>query len=234
MEHFPDIYDWINKGVIALDVHKKECQHQMLHNMLLPCLKIKILDGANFGKPEFREKAEDFLQRTSPVVFISSPKKQNLQKDWIYEVSTWESIEAFIANHTPVHDYNFLITEMVTGTEDSLTGIAISDGKGSMLIEFYKKPYCVNISPIVSGFSEPKYMDIAHVKNGYLRIAPKKIDIEDIKELYMFLNCKKGYFEFIKGIKNNSHGLFFMEYQDDPAFTRALKLADSIQENPFQ
>jgi hypothetical protein len=114
-----------------------------------------------------------------------------------------------------------------------MTGIAVSDGKGNLLIEFYKKPFCVNIAPISSGHAETQYLDVTHVKQGKLRISPKKVDIEDVKEIYRFLHCKAGYFEFIKGLKNNSHGIFFTEYQDDPAFTRALRMADNIEENPF-
>jgi hypothetical protein len=125
------------------------------------------------------------------------------------------------------HQYYILITEMVEGAEDSYVGTAIhKDGK--LLLEFYKRPYWTDIRAISSGAGEAQYISVAYVKNSAGIKKPKNIPIEDVQEIYNHLQGKTGYFEFIKGVKAGVPGIYFMEFQDNPAFLKAIDLADNI------
>ena len=59
--------DWINAGVLSIDYYKKEKQHQLLHNMLLPCLNVRYVDAALYGREEFQQKICEFLEKRKPA-----------------------------------------------------------------------------------------------------------------------------------------------------------------------
>jgi len=225
---FPTMQDWINTGIIEVDFYKKERQHKLLHNMLLPCLNVRYVDGALYGTEEFRYKICEFLEKRKPTVFVSSPKKtKGYEKKWIINCNSWEQIQEFMNSIEEPEQYYILITEMVQGTEDGYVGTAIhKDGK--LLLEFYKEPYCIEIRNISSGAGEAKKLKVGYIKDGKMIRPPKDIPVEDVKEIYNFLQGKTGYFEFIKGNKCGVHGIYFMEFQDDPAFIKAIELADNL------
>ena len=228
VKKYPSMQDWVNTGAIEVDFHKKEKQHLLLHNMLLPCLNVKYVDGALYGTDEFKTKICEFLEKRKPTVLISSPKlSKGYEKKWIDNCCTWEQIKEFM-DSIPEHDkYFILITEMVVGTENTYIGTAISRDN-QLLLEFYKRPYCTDIREISSGAGEAKHLSIGYIKDNKTRILPKNIPVQDIEEIHRFLQCKTGYFEFIKGVKSGVPGIYFMEFQDSPAFLRAIELADNL------
>jgi hypothetical protein len=220
--------DWINAGVLNIDYYKKEKQHQLLHNMLLPCLNVRYVDAALYGTEEFQQKICEFLEKRKPTVLISSPKlSKGFEKKWIDNCRTWEQVKEFMDSIPQPHQYFILITEMVEGTEDGYVGTAINkDGK--LLLEFYKRPYWTDIRAISSGSGEAQYITVAYVKNGAGVKKPKDVPLEDVQEIYNHLQGKTGYFEFIKGNKSGVPGIYFMEFQDEPAFLKAIDLADNL------
>lgn len=227
-KRYPTMQDWINTGVIEVDFHKKEKQHQLLHGMLLPCLNVRYVDGALYKTDEFKTRICEFLEKRKPTVLISSPKiTRGYEKKWIDNCCTWGQVQEFMDAISEPDKYFILITEMVVGAEDTYIGTAINkDNK--LLLEFYKKPHCTDIREISSGAGESKYMSVGYIKNGKMIVEPKNIPAQDISEVYNHLQGKTGYFEFIKGNKSGVHGIYFMEYQNSPAFLNAIELADNL------
>jgi hypothetical protein len=197
--------------------------------MRLPHLSVRLIDGQLYGKDEFKNQIEEFLNQTKPTVLVSSPKIQNIPKHAIDNVSSWQQVDEFMKMLPGAHNYQILITEMVTGTDEGMIGTAVSDGEGKLLLEFYKRPHWTDIRELSSGCSSPTYQDLAFFHNSELTINPKKVNKEDVLSLKEHLHGKSGYFEFIKGKKNGIDGFYFIEYQDDPAFTNVLKLFDHIE-----
>jgi hypothetical protein len=225
---YPTMQDWINSGIIEVDFYKKERQHKLLHDMLLPCLNVRYVDGSMYGTDEFRQKICEFLEKRKPTVLISSPKiLKGYTKKWIDNCCKWEQVKQFMDSIPEPDKYFILITEMVQGTEDTYVGIAIhKDNK--LLFEFYKRPFWTDIRAISSGCGEAEYLRTAYIKEGKLKIQPKDIPFKDIQEIYNQLQGKTGYFEFIKGVKSGISGIYFMEFQDDSAFSKAIDLADNL------
>ena len=224
MAKYPTMLDWIKSGAININVHKKEDQHKIIKEAGLPFLEIDVIDGAYFGSSIFKSKVDSFLSKTKPVVFISSPKEENLPKDMIDFVMNWTQIEQFISKIENPKHYNFLITEMVVGTPDGYTGVAVSDGNGKAVIEFYVREKWTDPRTLSSGCSEKRYHDISLIENSKIKILPKQVPSEDAFNIFSKIKNKKGYFEFIKGTKNNYKSIYFMEFQDDPAFLKVLNL----------
>lgn len=224
MKKYVTMQEWVNSGVFKAKIYKKEDQHRILSNMQLPHLIVKTIDGSLFGTDEFKNQIEGFLNQTKPTVLVSSPKLPTLPKHAIDNVSSWQEVEGFMNKLPGANNYNILITEMVTGTENGTIGIAVSDGNGRLLLEFYKRPFWTDIRELSSGCSEPVYQDLAFVNNSEIKVSPKKIDKNDVLALKEHLHGKRGYFEFIKGKKNGTDGIYFIEFQDDPIFMNVLKL----------
>jgi hypothetical protein len=224
MEKYPTMLDWIRTGVINVKLHKKEYQHSIIRSMGLPHLDIDVLDGVYANTPAFQNRINMFLNKTRPVVFISSPKNENLPKDMIDLVMCWEQIKQFMSNVQNPQDYNFIITEMVVGIPDSYTGIIVSDGKGNAVIEFYVREKWVDPRTLSSGWSERKYHDLTVIKDSEIKRLSDKVPADDVNYIFSKVKETEGYFEFIKGIKNDVRGIYFMEFQNDPAFTKVLNM----------
>lgn len=228
MKKYPTMQDWINSGIINIDYYKKERQHQLLHGLLLPCLNVRYIDGSLYQREEFKQRICDFLEKRKPAVLISSPKKtKGFEKKWIDNCSTWEQVKEFMDSIPQPHQYFILITEMVQGTEDGYVGTAINkDGK--LLLEFYKRQNWTDIRAVSSGAGEAEFLRLAYVREGKIIRKPVDIPESDLLEIYNHLQGKTGYFEFIKGNKSGVPGIYFMEFQDEPAFLKAIDLADNL------
>jgi len=209
--------DWEKElGIQISSIPGKKEQHELIKKLGLPGMEFIIL------KKDKLKKAEHFIKKHTPVVVTV---RYNNHKSVFLNVMAYKQ---FISLITPFREMNLreiYIGEEIQGSYGSYIGNALSNGKGMLLIEFYKKPYFTDIRELSSGFCEKKYLSHLYVVDfNNVLVVPANIPFLDLRYLVNELSGIYGYFEFIKGIKgkDKKEKIYFNQYENSPSFINYL------------
>lgn len=220
--------DWENAaGIILSDCNSKKEQHDRIKKLGLPCLDFIIVNGNG------QQEAREFIGRHSPVVLVATPgDSDRLRKHVELGVKSYGQFEAFVkktkAGGKNGH-YSYFIGDMIEPAQDSYVGTAISDGKGRLFCEFYKKPFMTEIRELTAGVCDTAHINHLLVEEfDTIVVSPSNIPSLDLRYLINELPAFTGYFEFIKGIKAGKLGLYFIQYERTNAFSNVLQTVNSL------
>ena len=137
-----------------------------------------------------------FLVLAFPMNIGSLPRKSKFDV-----ISIEDYIEFYKSINSKNYEFNFI--EQVDGVEKGFVGVAISDEKGNVLVECYKKPYETNVYYFTSSLCNPTYISsFLFVNHGDLVLAnvgESKPSSRILKNIEEKVDSFFGYFEFIYG-----------------------------------
>ena len=232
------IQEWIQAGINISHYLDKEAQHARLKELGLPSLD-RITIAGNDAAGSARPTIQAFFKKHAPLVLVSVPQSAGLPKHHKVPAHTIDDYDAFITEVAQsilgttngLQCYDILLTEMVEGMQENFTGIAESDGQGTVLLECSIRPFWWDIRELSSGRSRASDLFILRYDYDGL-IAANRTDISIAQrwfnDIARQVSHYRGYFEFIHGIKGGTRGTYFMEYQSSSAFINVLPTLQAI------
>ena len=119
-------------------------------------------------------------------------------------------------------EYSISMIEQIQKTENEFVGVAISDGKGQLFIEFLQDT--TNSKYLTSTGANSNKLDSCYFSDfETISEFPKKIPFELVEKIKKSCHFFEGYYEFVYGKSKDRSDIFFTFYSDIPQYRNLLK-----------
>lgn len=161
------------------------------------------------------------------VVFEPSDKKKS--KIGKFNIGDKNEILEMIKDISPEEWENFRVSfvEQINPNQHSFSGVAISDGKGKLMIEFILGT--TDSRELTSRGADPKKIESCYFCDfDTISKTPKTIPIQLVKQIKESCHFFKGYYEFVYGDSENDRDIFFTFYSDIDKYLNILNNTNDI------
>ncbi len=181
------------------------------------CLEI----GEAIKEPE---KLDKIFDNNVPFLVLIEPNDKKLEKIGSFNITDKKSVYKLISQIKPEEWKNYSISfiEEIQNAKNSLTGTAISDGKGKLFMEFLKGT--TNSKYLTSAGADPKKIENCYFRDfEIISQIPNSIPIEIIEKIKEYCHNFKGYYEFIYGSSTGKEDIYFTFYSDIKDYRNILE-----------
>lgn len=159
-----------------------------------------------------------------PFLVLLEPKDRGKEKIGKFGVTDKTTIYEMIKGINPENwrEYSISMIEEIQKIDNEFVGVAISDGKGQLFIEFLEGT--TNSKYLTSTGANPTKLDSCYFSDfETISEFPRKIPFKFVKKIQKSCHFFEGYYEFVYGKSKDRPDIFFTFYSDIPEYRNLLK-----------
>ena len=167
---------------------------------------------------------DDIFKEDVEFVILLEPKDRNKEKIGRFGVKSKKTLYEMIneIDSADWQKYNISIVEQIQKIENEFVGVAISDGRGKLFIEFLRDT--TNSKHLTSTGANPTKLDFCYFSDfETISEFPKKIPFEIVEKIQKSCHFFEGYYEFVYGKSKDKVDIFFTFYSDILEYRNLLK-----------
>ncbi len=167
---------------------------------------------------------DSIFEADIPFLVLLESKDRDKKKIGRFGVTNKKNIYEMIKTINPDNweKYSISMIEQIQKTDNDFVGVAISDGKGQLFIEFLEDT--TNSKYLTSTGANPTKLDSCYFSDfETISEFPKKIPFKFVEKIQKSCHFFKGYYEFIYGKSKDKSDIFFTFYSNIPEYRNLLK-----------
>ncbi len=153
-------------------------------------------------KKEILKKAEIFIKKYKPCLFIWDPISSKGVKDYFFDLNDTQKIEKWVnENEKSLKDYNFLLTSQIFNHGNGFVGSIYSNGKGKLIGETLHTKNVCSHRALSQGSETCKdtLTEFAFEDFKLRKVSGSQLKREILRQIANNYLHLKGYFEFVYG-----------------------------------